>query len=252
MAVPKVPPKVFISYSHDSADHKQWVLDFATTLRGRGIDAILDQWDLVPGADVPRFMEQNLRESDFVLMVCTPRYVEKANAGEGGVGYERMIVTADLMRSIDNKKFIPVICKHGEGSSTPIFLASKFYVDFSNSDGVEASFDELLRSLTGTALFEKPEIGSQPLARMGAGRPDRTSDGLKALMTSVAASFASYGYSVKLYSRLVEESGMHQLKFDHYLELAIDRDLVFRSDSSYIGITDEGRKYIFEHGIVDL
>ena len=48
-----IPPKVFISYSHDSADHKEWVLDFATTLRNRGVDAILDQWDLKPGDDLP-------------------------------------------------------------------------------------------------------------------------------------------------------------------------------------------------------
>ena len=48
-----IPPKVFISYSHDSAEHKQWVLEFATTLRNRGVDAILDQWDLKPGDDLP-------------------------------------------------------------------------------------------------------------------------------------------------------------------------------------------------------
>ncbi len=84
-----IPPKVFISYSHDSAKHKQWVLAFATTLRDRGIDAILDQWDLKPGDDLPQFMEQNLEESEYAVMVCTRKYVEKANAGEGGVGYEK-------------------------------------------------------------------------------------------------------------------------------------------------------------------
>lgn len=35
------PPRVFISYSHDSAEHKKWVLDFSTTLRNRGVDAVL-------------------------------------------------------------------------------------------------------------------------------------------------------------------------------------------------------------------
>lgn len=33
-------PKVFISYSHDTQDHKKWVLDLATRLRNSGIDAI--------------------------------------------------------------------------------------------------------------------------------------------------------------------------------------------------------------------
>ncbi len=76
------PPRVFISYSHDSAEHKNWVLDFATTLRNRGIDAVLDQWDLKPGDDHPHFMETQLEAADFALMICTERYVEKANAGK--------------------------------------------------------------------------------------------------------------------------------------------------------------------------
>lgn len=53
-------PQVFISYSHDSLEHKQWVLELATRLRANGIDAILDQWDLKPGDDLPKFMEVNL------------------------------------------------------------------------------------------------------------------------------------------------------------------------------------------------
>lgn len=83
------PPRVFVSYSHDSADHKGWVLDFATTLRNRGVDAVLDQWDLKPGDDLPHFMETQLEAADYVLMICTDKYVKKANAGEGGVGYEK-------------------------------------------------------------------------------------------------------------------------------------------------------------------
>ena len=35
-------PKVFISYSHDTQEHKKWVLDLATRLRGGGVDAIID------------------------------------------------------------------------------------------------------------------------------------------------------------------------------------------------------------------
>ena len=96
------PPRVFISYSHDSASHKEWVLNFATTLRNRGIDAVLDQWDLKPGDDIPHFMETELSRSDFVIMVCTESYVEKANAGQGGVGYEKMIMTSSLLKKIDN------------------------------------------------------------------------------------------------------------------------------------------------------
>ena len=39
-------PKVFISYSHDSAEHMQWVSEFAAQLRRNGVDVMLDQWDI--------------------------------------------------------------------------------------------------------------------------------------------------------------------------------------------------------------
>ncbi len=54
------PPKEFISYSHDSAEHKAWVLKLASDLRGMGVDVGLDQWDLVLGQDVSLFMQTGL------------------------------------------------------------------------------------------------------------------------------------------------------------------------------------------------
>ena len=39
-------PTVFISYSHDSDEHKNWVLQLATRLRSNGVDVILDRWNL--------------------------------------------------------------------------------------------------------------------------------------------------------------------------------------------------------------
>jgi hypothetical protein len=84
-------PKVFISYSHDSVNHKKWILELATRIRNNGIDAIIDQWELQPGDDLPYFMKTHLSDSDKIIMVCTEKYVKKANAGTGGVGYEKMI-----------------------------------------------------------------------------------------------------------------------------------------------------------------
>jgi len=109
------PPRVFVSYSHDSAQHKKWVLEFASTLRNRGVDVTLDQWDLQPGDDLPHFMETQLSTADFVLIVCTSKYVEKANTGEGGVGYEKMIVTSSLLSRIDSNKVIPIVRQNNNG-----------------------------------------------------------------------------------------------------------------------------------------
>ena len=64
-------PSVFLSYSHDSVAHKAWVRKLAEDLRGQGVDATLDQWDLRHGADLVAFMEAGIREAERVLMVCS-------------------------------------------------------------------------------------------------------------------------------------------------------------------------------------
>jgi hypothetical protein len=38
------PPRVFISYSHDSTEHKELVLRFAQRLRKDGVNAQIDQF----------------------------------------------------------------------------------------------------------------------------------------------------------------------------------------------------------------
>jgi hypothetical protein len=91
VGMPIMAPKVFISYSHDSQPHKDWVRDLATVLRANGIDVVLDQWDLSPGQDIAAFMAGGIQTADRVLLICTEQYVSKAEAGSGGVGYERLI-----------------------------------------------------------------------------------------------------------------------------------------------------------------
>ena len=157
-------PRVFISYSHDSPEHKRWVAHIATVLREKGVDAILDQWDLGFGDDVTLFMEKGLSESDRVLAMCTPEYVRKADAGVGGVGYERMIVTAEIVRDIGTNKFIPVICPGNEDVTRPKCLETRFHVDFRDGPGLDEQIALLLSELHGKPAVTKPPLGRNPFA----------------------------------------------------------------------------------------
>lgn len=154
-------PKAFISYSHDTQEHKKWVLELATRLRNNGIDAILDQFELQPGDDLPHFMENHLQTANKIIMVCTEKYVEKANKGQGGVGYEKMIITSNLMKSIDENKIIPII-RQNNTKEVPTFLKTKLYIDFSRKDDFEFSYDNLVRTIHNSPLFKKPPIGNNP------------------------------------------------------------------------------------------
>jgi len=243
-------PRVFISYSHDSAEHKSWVLDLATTLRNRGVEAVLDQWDLRPGDDLPHFMEMELTKCEFVVMVCTENYVTKANAGEGGVGYEKMIMTASILERIDSNKIIPIIRQIGT-SLRPTFLNSKLYIDFSKNEDVEYSLDELLRTLLNAPLYEKPEIGKNPFVSMGASKPDRTADGLKEVMTAISIAFAKNTSPYVLLPGILPQTKMHRLTFDKYIRVAKEEGLVTEPITNRFKVTEKGYEYLVAHNIVE-
>ena len=160
----ETPPRVFVSYSHDDEPHRNWVLGLATRLVANGVDVVLDQWDLTLGSDLPRFMETGLITAQRVLAVCTDAYTKKANAGQGGVGYEKMILTAQLMRDIGSDRIVPVVRRNKSDPLLPTFLSSRTYIDFQDDDAYEARYAELLRDIHGQQVKPRPPLGPNPFA----------------------------------------------------------------------------------------
>jgi hypothetical protein len=158
-------PKIFISYSHDSPVHNRWVGDLATKLRQNGIDVILDQWDLGLGDDVPKFMEKSVTEADRVLMICTEKYVHKANEGSGGVGYEAMIVTGELVQNLGTSKFIPVIRQGPAQPLVPKSVSTRLYVNLSHEENYQEQLEHLLRELHNAPRILKPPLGQSPFSK---------------------------------------------------------------------------------------
>jgi hypothetical protein len=158
-------PKAFISYSYDDPEHRAWVLGLATDLRINGVDATLDQWDLRPGQDTTLFMESQIRDANFVVLVCTPIYAQKSNIPLGGVGYEKNIISAELLQATDLKpKFIPVLRRGEYRTSLPTYLGSKYAVDFRRERNPREALDELLQALHEIPAQSKPPIGPKPSA----------------------------------------------------------------------------------------
>ncbi len=152
-------PKVFISYSHDTPEHKQWVSKLAVRLRRYGVNAILDQWNLGPDNDVTQFMEHGIKNSDRVLVICTDSYVRKANIGEVGIGDdESMIVTKKLVEDLGTNKFIPIIRQTLWEDKTPDFLKERVYIDFTDDDQFEKRFEELLHERLLVPPLQRPDV----------------------------------------------------------------------------------------------
>lgn len=155
------PPKVFVSYSHDNASHSNWVLKLATHLRNNGVDVIFDQWDLRLGENLPMFIEQGLSRSSFIICICTLPYTEKANAGSGGVGYEKKILSADLLKIAKINYIIPIIRDNFE-KEIPIFLKGSVYINFNNDDNYNESYESLLKRIHDVDVKKKPALGKNP------------------------------------------------------------------------------------------
>ena len=155
-------PKIFISYSWHPAGNQLWVINLAERLMSDGIDVVLDVWDLKDGHDKNVFMERMVNDSSIakVLVICNKDYSEKANRRTGGVGIESTIISSDVYNKVDQNKFIPVIReKDDKGEAyTPTYMKSLVYIDFSDDDKFEESYDHLLRSIVGQPLYAKPSL----------------------------------------------------------------------------------------------
>ena len=166
-ATPGVP-RAFMSYSWDGAAHQEWVFQFATRLQENGIEVIFDRWHLHPGQEKQHFMEQAVTNSDFVIVVCTENYATRANNREGGVGYESMIITAEMADDILVKKFIPVLRSGIFKTSLPLYIKGRMGVDLSETPFREDEYERLIRVLHGEPI-QPPPIGKKPDFSKGSG-----------------------------------------------------------------------------------
>ena len=158
--IERVSTTAFVSYSWDSDEHKAWVRRLAERTRGDGVDARLDQWETAPGDQLTEFMERGVRDHDFVLIVCTPKYRHRSDSREGGVGYEGDVMTAEVMTDGNQRKFIP-IWKEGQWKdAAPSWLAGKYRIDLSGDPYDEEQYADLIRTLRRERP-KPPPVGSR-------------------------------------------------------------------------------------------
>lgn len=158
-------PTVFISYSWDSQEHEDWIVNLATKLCDNGVNAILDKWDLGSlGKPLPHFMENSITKSQRVICVMTPNYKKKTENLAGGVGYEYSIISADIFKNgVNTSKFIPLFRSGTDADAIPTVLNGRKYVDMRDDSQFEDKFlNELLRDIHKEPKFKKPKLGKKP------------------------------------------------------------------------------------------
>lgn len=256
------PPVVFISYAWKPKANKQWVKGLAQELREHGVDVQLDQVHLKPGHDAQYFMEQMVTREDVrkVLLVCTKEYKRKADKREGGAGTEAQIISPELANKVDQTKFVPLVREHDDQGKAvlPAFLGSPRYIDFSDDDAYDASFEELVRDIFDKPASPPPPVGRRPsyvtddtptLATAGRGRAIERA--LKQGATTVGGLLEDYAdtfiESVEGF-RLTEEQG-RQPDFDQTVVDTIYRLRLYRDD--FLGVLTAIARYGNDDGLIE-
>ena len=172
-------PRVFISYSHDSPEHRKRVLSLAERFRADGVDAQIDQYAQgTPLEGWARWMRNQLASANFILLVCTETYYRRF-CGQGGpaqgrgVDWEGMLVTLELYHAQSRTaKFVPVVFAPDEERFVPEELSGHTHYLLTSED----QYFQLYAFLTGQAGVVPGELGNlkalarEPVAPLRFGR----------------------------------------------------------------------------------
>ncbi|MGY1988346.1 toll/interleukin-1 receptor domain-containing protein [Blastococcus sp. SYSU DS0669] len=164
---PREVPRVFISYTHDSDEHRGRALRLTERLRSLWIDAWIDQYvEDDPPHSWPIWMHKEIAKADFVIMICTRRYQlrvqDEEEPGKGrGALWEGAMITHSLYHSqkfSEPSPYIPVVFKADDLQHLPYFVsgASYYVVDVETGQGI----DPMVRR-----MLHEPAVVPHPLGQ---------------------------------------------------------------------------------------
>lgn len=163
---PDRTPRIYISYTWRTPGLKETAFNLAEQLRAARVDSRIDLYysnslhgfltpEGRPGDAKPSWMvwqEEQVREADLVLALCTREYAE--SAADSAAGWDMQFMLDDLKSgSAQRSKFIPAGFRpYGQNSQyIPAFLAGAHYYNLDAGDGF--GFDDLMRRIrTGFPL----------------------------------------------------------------------------------------------------
>lgn len=171
-----VVPIVFISYAHDSVEHKERVREFATFLHtGIGLEVVLDQWVDNVRQDWALWATRQLTGADFVIVIASPDYRKRAegavpsHVGRGSQ-YEAMVLRDALTRDLAaaTRRILPVVLPGCSVEDIPAFLAPYSTTHFTIDTFTREEVTDLLNAITGISTHPTPRRGQWD----GGHRPD--------------------------------------------------------------------------------
>ncbi len=161
--IPDGVPVVFISYSWDNEEHKNWVLMLSKDLREKyRIYTLLDRYNL-GGEDLTLFMKKGLQRADRVLIIGTPKYLEKVEKSKvSGVKFEDQVIAISLYKDMDSQKFIPILREGSFSESFNLLIGNRVGYNLSNDVYYEEELNALAADIWGVPMNQAPLLGPKP------------------------------------------------------------------------------------------
>ena len=123
-------------------------------LRARGVEAILDQWEVKLGESFTDYMQEHIASADVILFVITTAAVSAAEAPKGKGGALKFEV--QMMNARRMAEGTRIIGIYRSGSRPPHYLRDHRYVDFRNDEEYERSLQILVDDILDRS--EAPKI----------------------------------------------------------------------------------------------
>ena len=153
--------RLFISYSHDSPEHKEQVLGLSERLRLDGYDCQIDRYvNGSPDEGWPRWMLNSLDRAECVLVVCTETYYrrfrghEVPGKGKGG-DFEGALITQEIFDARSHAlRFVPIVFQAQDEQYIPEPLRgpTRYVLN------CESNYEELCAFLDGVAGIEPHKV----------------------------------------------------------------------------------------------
>lgn len=150
--------RIFISYSRNSEEQDKRILSISDRLNLLGLDCYLDQYEHQMVMGWPRWMNDQIHMSNYILVFCTKSYHSKVTnlqttKNGKGVKFESLLTLQDLYESNSvNEKYIPVLFDSKDSKYIPKPLRPFHYYVLDSEEG----FEKLYRRLTNQPKIVKP------------------------------------------------------------------------------------------------
>ena len=141
--------RVFVSYAHESPEHKRAVDRFCGVLRDCGVNVHLDEWAAEEGARLNwhRWVTTQIENADYVVVVASPAYRSAGTYrlpadSHRGIQAEYSVLADHLHgdRSTWTRKILPVVLPGRRAEEIPPFFephnADHYLVPTLDQDGV--------------------------------------------------------------------------------------------------------------------